>query len=55
MALPSTLTETQDLIARAFILWQACRKKESEEEGKNWTAMDEFITHDINYIYYMAY
>jgi hypothetical protein len=55
MVLPSTLTETQDLIARAFILWQACHKKESEQESKSWTAMDDFITHDINYIYYMAY
>ena len=55
IALPSTLTETQDLIARAIILWQACRKKETEEGSKNWKAMDEFISHDLNYIYYMAY
>jgi len=54
-SLPSTLTETQDLIARGFILWQACRKKETAEESKNWAAMDEFITHDINYIYYLVF
>ncbi len=54
-SLSSTLTETQDLIARGVILWQACRKKETAEESKDWKAMDEFITHDINYIYYMVF
>jgi energy-coupling factor transporter ATP-binding protein EcfA2 len=52
-AIPSTLTETQDLIARAFIIWQACRKKEAEEGVQKWKAMDEFITHDYNYIFYL--
>jgi hypothetical protein len=52
-SLPSTLTETEELNARAFILWQACRKKESEEEAKNWAIMDEFITHDFNYIFFV--
>jgi energy-coupling factor transporter ATP-binding protein EcfA2 len=53
MAIPSTLTESEELIARSFILWQACMKKESEEGGRKWTAMDDFITNDFNYIYFV--
>ena len=53
-ALPSTLTETEELTTRSFILWQACRKKEAGEgANNNWTAMDEFLTHDFNYIFYL--
>ena len=52
-AIPSTLTETEELVARAFIVWQACRKKELEEGKKHWIKMDEFITHDFNYIFYL--
>ena len=52
-AIPSTLTESQDLIARAFIIWQACHKREAEEGVQKWKAMDEFITHDFNYIFYL--
>ena len=52
-AIPPTLTESQDLIARAFIIWQACRKKEAEEGIQKWKALDEFITHDFNYIFYL--
>ena len=52
-AIPSTLTETEELIARAFIIWQAGRKKESEEGKHKWTAMDEFLMHDFNYIFYL--
>ena len=52
-ALPSTLTETEELTARAFILWQACRKKEAPEDAANWSAMDEFLTHDFSYIFYL--
>jgi hypothetical protein len=53
MAIPSTLTETEELIARSFIVWQACRKKEMESGEQKWKAMDEFLTHDFNYIYYL--
>ena len=52
MALPSTLTEGEELIARSIIMWQASRKKEAEAGGAKWTAMDEFITHNFNYIFY---
>jgi energy-coupling factor transporter ATP-binding protein EcfA2 len=52
-AIPSTLTESQDLIARALIVWQACRKKEAEEGIQRWKAMDDFLTHDFNYIFYL--
>ncbi len=53
MAIPSTLTETEELIARSFIVWQACRKKEIESGEQKWTAMDEFLTHDFNYISFL--
>ena len=53
MAMPSTLTETEELIARAFIVWQACKKNELEKGAQKWTAMDEFVTHDFNYIFYL--
>ncbi len=52
-SIPPTLTESQDLIARTFIIWQACRKKEAEEGVQKWKAMDEFLTHDLNYIFYL--
>ena len=51
--LPATLTETEDLTARSYILWQACRKKESAEEQQKWKTMDDFLTHDYNYIFFM--
>ena len=53
MAIPSTLTETEDLVARSLILWQACRKKEAEEGTRTWATMDAFITHDFNYIFFV--
>lgn len=52
-AIPNTLTETGELIARAFIVWQACQKKELENGGLKAPAMDKFITHDFNYIFYL--
>jgi len=53
MAIPSTLTEREDLISRAIIVWQACQKKEMEKGELRWKAMDHFITHDLNYIFYL--
>jgi len=52
-SLPLTLTETEELIARSYILWQACRKKESVDEEQTWSTMDEYITHDFNYIFFL--
>jgi energy-coupling factor transporter ATP-binding protein EcfA2 len=52
-AIPSTLTETEELMARSLIVWQACRKKETAEEQKRWSSMDLFITNDFNYIFYL--
>lgn len=52
-AIPSTLTETEELTARSFIVWQACRKIELEEGRQRWGTMDEFITHDFNYIFFL--
>ncbi len=48
-----TLTENQDLMTRSLILWQACKKKESPEESLTWSAMDRFLTYDLNYIWYL--
>ncbi len=53
MAIPSSLTETEELIAKSFIIWQACRKKETADEQSRWSAMDRFLTHDFNYIFYL--
>lgn len=53
--IPATLTETEELIARSFIVWQACRKKELKGGEKKWKAMDEFLTHDFNYIFYLPF
>jgi hypothetical protein len=53
MAIPSTLTETEELMARSIIVWQACQKKELEQGEQKWRAMDSFITHDFNYIFYL--
>jgi energy-coupling factor transporter ATP-binding protein EcfA2 len=53
ISIPTTLTETEDLISRTLILWQASRKKETEEELKKWNAMDKFITTDFNYVFYL--
>jgi energy-coupling factor transporter ATP-binding protein EcfA2 len=53
ISIPTTLTETEDLISRSLILWQACIKKETEEERAKWSSMDTFITTDFNYIFYL--
>lgn len=52
-ALPASLTETEELTARSYILWQACRKKETGEGGQNWRTMDDFLTNDFNYVFYL--
>jgi len=52
-AIPATLTETEELNARSIIVWQACKKKELEKGEGRWKAMDDFITHDFNYIFYL--
>jgi hypothetical protein len=53
VSIPTTLTETEDLISRSLILWQACIKKEDEAERQKWTSMDKFIITDFNYIFYL--
>jgi energy-coupling factor transporter ATP-binding protein EcfA2 len=52
-ALPSTLTEGQDLILQSFILWQAAIEKQTEEEAARWKPMDDFFTFNNNYIFYL--
>jgi energy-coupling factor transporter ATP-binding protein EcfA2 len=53
ISIPATLTETEDLISRSLILWQACIKKETEVEHKIWASMDKFFVTDFNYIFYL--
>ena len=53
-AIPPTLTETEDLFARTIIEWQAIRKNESLVDKTRWSAMDNFIERDNDYVFYMA-
>ncbi len=54
IAIPYTFTETEDLIARTVIIWQASLKKELAAEKQKWAAMDEFFNHNNNYIFYRS-
>ena len=49
--LPSTLTEFADLVARVYIIWNDCLKKESLKEREIWAGFDKLIGYDtyINY------
>jgi hypothetical protein len=51
-AMPSTLTEGQELFLQALILWQAAIAQQTEEEALRWKPMDTFFTHDYNYVFY---
>jgi energy-coupling factor transporter ATP-binding protein EcfA2 len=50
-ALPSTLTEFGDVIARTYIIWHACLKKESVKEREIWAGFDRIIANDSYIIY----
>lgn len=50
-AIPPTLTETQDLICRSIILWQAARNMERGESTR-WKSMDNFLLKDNYYVNY---
>ncbi len=52
-AIPSTLTENEDLVARTYIIWNACIKKESAREREKWASLDKFIELD-RYIPYQS-
>lgn len=52
-AIPSTLTESDELISRSLIIWQASQKKELAEGGLKWRSMDDYLSHDFNYIFYL--
>lgn len=52
-SIPVTLTENEELMARAMILWQACRKQENEQEKIYWSSMDQWFMHDFNYVFYL--
>ncbi|ULQ51013.1 ATP-binding protein [Flavihumibacter fluvii] len=52
-SLPTTLTESQDLICRTLILLEACRAKERLSGDTSWKPFDEYLFWDINYINYL--
>ncbi len=53
VSIPSMLTEEEDLYCRSFILWQACIKKETVAGRKRWASMDNFLTYNFSYIFYL--
>jgi len=53
-AIPSTLTETDDLMSRELIVWQSCIKKETPYGQLRWVPMDKFISDDNYYIFYVS-
>ncbi len=52
-AIPNTLTEGQDLICRAVILWESCKARERETKDSSWKAMDYFLDWNQNYIQFI--
>jgi hypothetical protein len=52
-AIPKTLTEGQDLICRAVILWESCKARERETNDSSWKAMDDFLDWNQNYIQFI--
>jgi energy-coupling factor transporter ATP-binding protein EcfA2 len=52
-AMPPTLTENEELFLQGIMLWQASLAKESEQEQNRWAPMDEYFTHDFNYVFYL--
>lgn len=52
-SIPNTLTETQDLECRTWILLEACKKKEQGNTSSGWRAMDRFFDWEWNYIFYL--
>ena len=53
LAIPATLTETEDFFTRAIIIWQASIKKETRDEQAAWNGMDKFIAYENNYIFFV--
>jgi energy-coupling factor transporter ATP-binding protein EcfA2 len=51
MAVPSTMTEFSDLLARIYIIWHACIKRESVKEREIWAGLDKIFSYDT-YIHY---
>ncbi|MBZ5858416.1 ATP-binding protein [Flavihumibacter profundi] len=52
-SLPSTLTESQDLVCRTLILLEACRVRERQTGDQKWTSFDKNLLWDINYLNYL--
>jgi energy-coupling factor transporter ATP-binding protein EcfA2 len=52
-ALPATLTETQDLVCRIFILLENCKARERGGNDSSWKAMDNFIEWNQDYIQFI--
>jgi len=52
-SIPSTFTEDEDLFCRGLILWEECKKRETNLSANNWKSMDNFFMWDLEYIFYM--
>jgi energy-coupling factor transporter ATP-binding protein EcfA2 len=52
-AMPSTLTETEELLLKSVILWQAAIHKDDIEDRERWVHMDNYYTYNYNYIFYL--
>jgi hypothetical protein len=48
-AIPGTLTESQDLQCRTFILIEACRARERKANDKSWQSMDQYLDWGLHY------
>ncbi len=51
-SIPSTFTESQDLNCRNLILWEECKKSESQTSAREWKSMDQFYTWEQVYVFY---
>ncbi|MBL7854669.1 MAG: ATP-binding protein [Cyclobacteriaceae bacterium] len=51
-SIPTTLTETQDLECRTFILWEACKKRDGGADAR-WRAVDQLNDWGWYYINYI--
>ncbi len=52
-AIPSTLTESEDLQCRSMILVQAAREREAAAGDTRWSPMDDLIDYTLSYTNYV--
>jgi energy-coupling factor transporter ATP-binding protein EcfA2 len=51
-AIPTFMTEFQELWLNSIILWQSAIARETEEERVRWAKYDRYYTFDLNYVFY---